>query len=386
MNIPARALRLVWLFSLTGIAAHAQSALAPAAAAQQPVVQLEEYKVTDQQDAYKGNTAITGTKTDVPLIDVPAPINVITREVIDDLAATDITDLYTLMGSVTEFSYGGTSMRGFRMAAPDPTRYNGIAGSPYNDFGISTLHNVEQIEILKGPVGLLYGDNEPGGMINIVTAKPKAKFGGSVGLKAGSYDLLAGSVMVTGPIDAQKRFLYLFNTSYTERGSFRNNYEQKMLNLTGSLTWVISPATRLNLEVEDITNEQPGARIRGVPFLTLTPAGTLAPPNTPGGRFMGPISFAATEPTDFQNLYTTVYNARFDHARGQPARRAGVSPAAARVSPTVAPERGDFLGGQRHRRLRGAPHPAQDSRRRRILEGQPRVHDADGAPGADSDD
>jgi iron complex outermembrane receptor protein len=135
-----------------------------------------------------------------------------------------------------------------------------------------------------------------------------------VKFRAGSNDLFGGSAMVTGPIDQKKRFLYLFNASYTERGSFRNNYEQKMLNLTGALTWVISDATRLNLEVEDITNEQPGARIRGVPFLTLTPAGTLAPANTPGGRFMAPISFAATEPTDFQNLYTTVYNARFDHA------------------------------------------------------------------------
>ena len=313
MNTCARTALLAFLAPLIASTVLGQS-VAPPPPTNQPVVQLEEFKVTDQQDAYKGNTAITGTKTDVPLIDVPAPIAVITKELIEDLNATDITDLYPLMGSVTEFSYGGTSMRGFRMAAPDPTRYNGIAGSPYNDFGISNLHNVEQIEILKGPVGLLYGDNEPGGMINIVTAKPKTKFGGSVKFRAGSYDLLGGSAMVTGPIDQKKRFLYLVNASYTERGSFRNNYEQKMLNLTGSLTWVISEATRLNVEVEDITNEQPGARIRGVPFLTLTPAGTLAPANTPGGRFMGPISFAATEPTDFQNLYTTVYNARFDHA------------------------------------------------------------------------
>jgi iron complex outermembrane receptor protein len=302
------------LFLFPAASGFAQSVRPAATPPADEPVKLEEFKVTDQQDAYKGNTAITGTKTDVPLIDVPAPIAVITKEVIDDLAATDITDLYPLMGSVTEFSYGGTSMRGFRMAAPDPTRYNGVAGSPYNDFGISTLHNVEQIEILRGPVGLLYGDNEPGGMINIVTAKPKAKFGGSVALKAGSYDLLAGSAMVTGPIDAKKRFLYLVSASYTERGSFRNNYEQQMLNLTGSLTWVISEATRINLEVEDITNEQPGARIRGVPFLTLTSSGTLAPANTPGGRFFAPISHSPTEPTDFQNLYTTVYNARLDHA------------------------------------------------------------------------
>ena len=303
---------LAW--SATPVAAQSVTPVSTSSATGlEPPVKLEEFKVTDQQDAYKGNTAITGTKTDVPLIDVPAPIQVITKELIEDMGAVDITDLYPLMGSVTEFSYGGVSMRGFRMT-PDPTRYNGIAGNPYNDFDVATLHNVEQVEVLKGPVGLLYGDNEPGGMMNIVTAKPKATFGGSVRLNLGSYQSRGGGVTVTGPIDAKKRFLYLFTASYLDRDTFRNNYHQEKLNLTGSLTWVITEATRFNVEVEDITNKQPGARIRGVPFLAFTSTGALAPANTPGGRFMAPLSHSATEPTDFQNLYTTVYSGRLDHA------------------------------------------------------------------------
>jgi iron complex outermembrane recepter protein len=316
MNSHRRHSSLTLIICATLLASAVGQTVAPpkiAAPSVGEVVKLEDFKVVDQQDAYKGNTAITGTKTDVPLIDVPAPIQVITREVIEDFGAVDITDLYPLMGSVTEFSYGGVSMRGFRMT-PDPTRYNGIAGNPYNDFDVATLHNVEQVEVLKGPVGLLYGDNEPGGMMNIVTAKPKAKFGGSVRLNVGSFKMRGGEVSVTGPLDAKKRFLYLFDASYLDRHSFRNNYKQRKLNLTGSLTWVISDATRLNVEVEDITNKQPGARIRGVPFLTLTSTGALAPANTPGGRFFAPISFSATEPTDFQHLYTTVYSGRFDHA------------------------------------------------------------------------
>ncbi|WP_438480031.1 TonB-dependent siderophore receptor [Oleiharenicola lentus] len=275
------------------------------------VVRLDDFKVTDQRDAYKGNTSITGMKTDTPLIDVPAPIQVITKELIEDVGALDITDLYQFMGSVTEFSYGGVSARGFRQ---EQTRYNGIAGSPFNDFGILTLNNVEQVEVLKGPVGLLYGDNEPGGLINIVTAKPKAKFGGSVNARVGSYDLRGGSFSVTGPIDQKKRFLYLVSASYNEKESFRNNYGQEALNLVGSLTWVISEATRLNVEVEDVTNKQPGARIRGVPFLAFSAPGVLAPTGTKGGSFIAPISHSPTEPTDFQNLFTTIYSARLDHA------------------------------------------------------------------------
>lgn len=260
-------------------------------------VVLDPFTVTDRQDSpYKAATAITGTKTDTPLLQIPQSIQVITAEQIRDLGAVDITDLYPLMGSVTEFSYGGVSFRGFRQ---EQTRYNGVSGSPYNEFGILTLNNVQQVEVLKGPVGLLYGDNEPGGMINIVTQKPRAEFGGAVTARVGSHGLLGSEVLVTGPLAAQKSLLYLVNLSYNERDGFRDNFSSQALNLTGALTWVITPATRLTGEIEFIDNQARGARLRGIPF---TAAGFVAPP-----------SFNAAEATDLQDLETTVCNLQFDH-------------------------------------------------------------------------
>lgn len=264
---------------------------------EESVLRLQDVVVTDRQDsAYKGATSITGTKTDTPLIQVPQSIQVITKDLIEDIGAVDITDLYPLMGSITEFSYGGVSARGFRQ---EQTRYNGIAGSPQNEFGILTLNNVQQVEVLKGPVGLLYGDNEPGGMINIVTAKPQAKFGGSIAGRVGSYGLLGTDLMVTGPIDAAGKFLYLGALTYNERESFRDNFHSENLNINAALTWVISPATRLTGEIEYVDNKARGARLRGVPF-------------GPNG-FYAPISFNSAEATDLQDLETTVYNLRLDH-------------------------------------------------------------------------
>jgi len=275
--------------------------VAPLAFAATPgpdVVTLDKFTVTDRQDsAYKAATAITGTKTDVPLLQVPQSIQVITRDLIEDLGAVDITDLYPLMGSITEFSYGGVSARGFRQ---EQTRYNGISGSPQNEFGILTLNNVQQVEVLKGPVGLLYGDNEPGGMLNIVTAKPRSQFGGSVAARAGSHGLLGGDLHLTGPLDDRKRVLFLVNATYHERDGFRDNFSSQALNLNGALTWVMTPATRLTGEIEYINNQARGARLRGVPYLAT--------------GFAGSISFNAAEATDIQDLETTVYNLQLDHA------------------------------------------------------------------------
>lgn len=283
----------------TAVSAAAQSA--PEKTKDNEVLQLDAYVVTDRQDsAYKSATAITGTKTDTPLINIPQNIQVITKEMIEDMGATDITDLYPLMGAVTEFSYGGVSARGFRQ---EQTRYNGIAGSPYNEFGVATLDNVQQVELLKGPVGLLYGDNEPGGLINIVTAKPRAEFDATIGTRFGDENLFGGNASVTGPIDARKRFLYLASANYYERDSFRANYHQESANANFAFTWVVNPATRATVGIEYIKNDQFGARLRGIPYLAT--------------GFATDISFNGAEATDYQVLDTTVYNIQLDHTFSQ---------------------------------------------------------------------
>ncbi len=292
-------MKTIHALMMSAVLATAMSAAdeAPEKLDDKKVLELDKFKVTDRQDsAYKSATAITGTKTDTPLINIPQNIQVITKDLIEDMGATDITDLYPLMGAVTEFSYGGVSARGFRQ---EQTRYNGIAGSPYNEFGVATLDNVQQVELLKGPVGLLYGDNEPGGLINIVTAKPRAEFDASIGTRFGEYGLIGGNASVTGPLDAKKRFLYLASANYYERDSFRANYHQESTNANFSFTWVAGKSTRATAGIEYIKNDQNGARLRGIPYLAT--------------GWATDISFNGAEATDYQNLATTVYSVQLDH-------------------------------------------------------------------------
>ena len=61
----------------------------------------------------------------------------------------------------------------------------------------------------------------------------------------------------------------------------------------------ITPETRATVGVEYIKNDQSGARLRGVPFLAT--------------GFATDISFNGAEPTDYQNLDTTVYSFQLDH-------------------------------------------------------------------------
>src|SRR3546814_14513994 len=51
------------------------------------------------------------------------------------------------------------------------------------------LFDVERIEVLKGPQGVLFGKNNLAGTINVITARPTEDFHGEVRLTAGSFGL-----------------------------------------------------------------------------------------------------------------------------------------------------------------------------------------------------
>src|SRR3546814_6634190 len=51
------------------------------------------------------------------------------------------------------------------------------------------LFDVERIEVLKGPQGVLFGKNNLAGTLNVITARPTDDFGGEVRLTAGSNGL-----------------------------------------------------------------------------------------------------------------------------------------------------------------------------------------------------
>ncbi len=50
------------------------------------------------------------------------------------------------------------------------------------------LVDVEQVEILRGPQGTLFGRNTIGGAISVTTAKPSSELGGSASVSIGRYD------------------------------------------------------------------------------------------------------------------------------------------------------------------------------------------------------
>jgi iron complex outermembrane recepter protein len=80
--------------------------------------------------------------------------------------------------------------------------------------GLRETSNLERIEVLKGPASILYGNLEPGGVVNLVTKKPLSEPYYSAEFQAGNYETYRGSIDISGSAYPDKSLLYRLNVVY----------------------------------------------------------------------------------------------------------------------------------------------------------------------------
>ncbi|MBR9792004.1 MAG: TonB-dependent siderophore receptor [Gammaproteobacteria bacterium] len=258
---------------------------------------VETIEVTGRaQQFYLDNSTRVGTKTESDVMQIPLSVQVLTRQLITDQAARDITDLYRSIAGVSEFSYSGVTFRGFRDDAN--VFYDGVRGDPFSGFSVPQLFNVDRVEVLKGPAAALYGGGEPGGMINYVSRKPTFNERRNVTLTAGNFALAGASAEFTGGITDD--LAYRFGAFYESQDSFRNNAEAENIELAGGALFVLGGSTELTTTYDYIVQNLGGNRLRGVPV-------------DDNGNFLVSRSYNANEKGDYQDLEALVLQANLQH-------------------------------------------------------------------------
>ncbi|MBD2081994.1 TonB-dependent siderophore receptor [Leptolyngbya sp. FACHB-17] len=213
----------------------------------------EEVVVTgDQESGYRAPSAATATRTDTPLRDIPQSIQVIPRQVIQDQQVTRIGDAVRNVSGVTVLQgYGGSTDRyTIRGLEASSNLRNGFRDDGFLAF--TDPANIERIEVLKGPASVLYGQFEPGGVVNYVTKKPLSNPYYSGELRIGSYNFYRPSIDVSGPLTPDKSVLYRLNLAYENAGSFRDFVNNEVFVAAPVLTFKLGNATNLALEYEYI--------------------------------------------------------------------------------------------------------------------------------------
>jgi iron complex outermembrane recepter protein len=269
----------------------------------------EEITITSdvERPGYRQPKARTGTKTDTPLRDIPANVQVIPRQVFEDQGGTRVDDaLRNVSGINLGNSFGGRlsqfTGRGFAV-----TQYrNGFlegssAGSLFRFSALTSIEtaDIEQFEVLKGPGSVLFGQGEPGATINFVSKKPLFKPYYNANLTVGSYGLLRPSFDFSDKLDLKGNLSYRLNAALEQAGSFRDSVETNRFFIAPSLAWKLSPRTMLTFEGSFIKDERPIDR-----GLVALGRGV---PKVPISRYLGP----GTEPNEFDEKRGYLY---LDHA------------------------------------------------------------------------
>lgn len=83
------------------------------------------------------------------------------------------------------------------------------------------LHDVERVEVLRGPQGTLYGRNATGGSINIISKAPTDEFYAKAEFQYGSYDRTRFAGIVSGPLSDKVQARLSFVKS--DRDGFAEN-------------------------------------------------------------------------------------------------------------------------------------------------------------------
>lgn len=261
---------------------------------QQDVEQIE-VKGRAQQFYLDSHTRL-GTKTDADIMEIPLSVQVLTRQLIQDQAARDITDMYRSIAGVSEFSYSGVTFRGFR--DDGNVFYDGVRGDPFSGFSVPQLFNVERVEVLKGPAASLYGGGEPGGMINYVSRKPSFEEKKNITLTGGNFSLAGASADFTGAVSDTAA--YRLGGFYESQDSFRNNADSENIELAGGMTFLSGQDTTLTTTFDYIVQNLGGNRLRGVPV-------------DDDGNFIVDRSYNANEKSDYQDLEALVLQANLTH-------------------------------------------------------------------------
>ncbi|MBC7944870.1 MAG: TonB-dependent receptor, partial [Burkholderiales bacterium] len=139
-------------------------------------------------------TVVTATRTERELFETPQSVNVIThQEVIDSNAATTPDVLIGQAGILIQKSNtGGGSpfIRGLTgkqvLILVDGVRVNNsyFRFGPHQYLNTIDPNFIERIEVVRGPSSVLYGSDALGGVVNVITKRPRPSDGG------GSFDTL----------------------------------------------------------------------------------------------------------------------------------------------------------------------------------------------------
>lgn len=187
----------------------------------------------------------TATKTDTPIEKTPQSISVVTREEMDLKQPGTVKDalsytpgVFATRGSSTTFDV--VSIRGFTTSTTVNTNQylDGmkLQGDNYSEASIDPYF-LERVELLRGPVSVLYGKSHPGGVVSMVTKRPTTEPLKEVQFKMGTHNLWQTGFDFSDAIDDNGEFSYRLTGLGRSQNAQQDNIKSTRYAVAPAFSW-----------------------------------------------------------------------------------------------------------------------------------------------------
>ena len=289
----------------------AQSAAAPAAAASQArgETTLPTVKVQAAQDNDYKADVVSSPKFTQPIVDTPQTITVIKKELLQQQAATTLTEaLRNTPGVTMQLGENGSTQTGDSINLRGFDSSQSIFVDGIRDLGAVSrdVFNIDQVEVVKGPSGSDIGRGASSAYINLVSKTAQADGAFATGsLIGGTADRKRVVADLNTPLAALPGSAVRLNLMAQDYGvPGRDEVRQKRWGVAPTATFGLGSSTRETLSYLHVQQDNVpdgGVSTFGVKGYVFAAATATAPAQTPG---------PAVDPSNFYGLASD-----FDHVK-----------------------------------------------------------------------
>lgn len=240
--------------------------------------EVQVYELLDEaleisliEDGLLQEVVVTSRRREETIQTVPIPITVVGGDLIENAGAFNVNLLKELIPSVQLYSSNprntGINIRG--IGSPfgltndglDPGVGFYVDGVYYARPAAATFDfvDVEQVEVLRGPQGTLFGKNTTAGAFNITTRKPSFTPGAEFEVSFGNYGYIQAKSSITGPIN--KKIAARVSFSGTQRDGLIKNintgrYTNEINNLGFRAQLLYTPTDNISITLAGDNSRQ----------------------------------------------------------------------------------------------------------------------------------
>lgn len=235
-------------------------------------------------------TSFGATKSNAPIVETARSIVVETRDQFVDKGALNLSQTATYLAGVAAETYGFSTRgdwihsRGFELP-----RYRDSIQELFGSYNSTRadIYTIEQVEVLKGPASVLYGEGSPGGIINYVSKTPREGLENELVAEIGNHDRVELAADVNGGFEASDgRIGYRLVGLYRDAETQVEHVDDDTALFMPSITFQPNSDTRFTA----VALYQDTASDTGAQFIPVE--GTLVPLDSDGATYIDPDVYA----------------------------------------------------------------------------------------------